>query len=82
MTTIETQIPEPVLQQAEELAAREHIPLEQLISLAVTRAIGTWNDENEIAMRAKRNGRERFLNALTEALNAESPDGDRLLRAI
>jgi len=36
MTTIEAKIPEPVLKQAEELAEREQISLEQLISLAVT----------------------------------------------
>jgi hypothetical protein len=82
MTTIEAQIPEPVLHQAEELAAREHISLDEIISRAITQAIGTWSNENERELRIKRAGRERFLNALTVALNAEQPDGDRLLRAI
>ena len=38
MTTIEARIPEPVLKQAKELAERENMPLEQLISLAVAQA--------------------------------------------
>ncbi len=82
MISIEAQIPEPVLQQAEELAAREHISLAEVISRAVTQAIGTWSDENVQEQRFKRAGRERFLNAITEALNDEQPDGNRLLRAI
>jgi hypothetical protein len=78
MKIIEAQIPEPVLQQAEELAAREHISLDQIISRAVTQAIGTWTSENEHELRIKRAGRERFLNALTDALNASPPTGQCL----
>jgi len=40
MKTIEAQIPEPVLKQAQELAKRENVPLKQIISLAVAQAIG------------------------------------------
>jgi hypothetical protein len=43
MTTIEAKIPDLVLKQAEELAEREQISLEQLIGLAVTQAIGIWS---------------------------------------
>ncbi|MEI6394088.1 MAG: hypothetical protein WCT12_23665 [Verrucomicrobiota bacterium] len=52
MKTIEAEIPEPVLKQAQELAAREHIPLERIISLAVTQAVGVWSNESYIALRA------------------------------
>ena len=78
MKTIEAQIPEPVLKQAQELAAREHIPLEQIISLAVTQAVGVWSNESYIALRAKRASREKFLNALHEVPDVEPPDYDRL----
>jgi len=40
MTTIETKMREPVLKQVREPAAPENIPLDQLISLAVTQAVG------------------------------------------
>ena len=78
MKTIEAQIPEPVLKQAQELAAREHIPLEQIISLAVTQAVGVWSNESYVALRAKRGGREKFLDALKEAPDVEPPDYDRV----
>ena len=75
MKTIEARIPEPVLKQAEEVAEREHIPLDQVITLAVTQGLGTWSNDSHIqsdlALHAKRADRERFLAALTDALNGE-----------
>ncbi len=81
MKTIDAQIPEPVLKQAQELAAREHIPLEQIISLAVSQAVGVWSNESYIALRAKHASREKFLDALKEVPDVEPPDFDRLPEA-
>jgi hypothetical protein len=78
MKTIEAQIPEPVLKQAQELAARENVPLEQIISLAVAQAVGVWSNESYVALRAKRASREKFLDALKEVPDVEPPDYDRL----
>jgi len=78
MTTIEAKIPEPVLKQAEELAEREQISLEQLISLAVTQAVGIWSNESYISLRAKSSSREDFLNALEQVPEVEPPEYDRL----
>ena len=78
MTTIEAKIPEPVLKLAEELAEREQISLEQLISLAVTQAVGTWSKEGCISLRDKSGSREDFLNALEQVPDVEPPEHDRL----
>ena len=78
MTTIEAKIPDPVLKQAKELAERENIPLEQLISLAVTQAVGVWSNESHIASRAKRASREKFVEALKQVPDVEPPGYDRL----
>ncbi len=78
MKTIEGQIPEPVLKQAQQLAEQEGIPLEQLISLAVTQSVGVWSNESHVALRAKRASREKFLDALKEVPDAEPADDDRL----
>ena len=78
MKTIEAHIPEPVLKQAQELAARENIPLDQLISLAVTQAVGVWSNESYVALRAKRASREKFVDALKEVPDVEPADYDRL----
>lgn len=78
MKTIEAQIPEPVLKQAQELAKRENVPLEQIISLAVAQSVGVWSNESYVAMRAKRGNREKFLDALKEVPDVEPAEYDRL----
>ena len=60
MTTIEARVPEAVLEQARLLAERERIPLEQLISLAVTQSVGVWSHESYVAHRAKDASRAAF----------------------
>lgn len=78
MTTVEVKIPEPVLKQAEELAEREQISLEQLISLTVTQAIRIWSNQSYLALRAQRGSREDFLKALEQVPDVEPPEYDRL----
>jgi hypothetical protein len=78
MTTIEAKIPEPVLKQARELAERENIPLEQIISLAVTQAVGIWSNESYLAIRAARATKARFIDALKQVPDSEPSDNDRL----
>ena len=76
MTTIEAQVPEPVLEQARALAERERIPLAQLISLAVTQSVGVWSHESYVAHRAKNASREAFDDALAEVPDAPPMPGD------
>jgi len=53
MKPSKSQIPEPVLKQAQELAKRENVPLKQIISLAVAQAIGVWANESYMALAGK-----------------------------
>ena len=78
MTTVEAKIPESCAQQARELAERENIPLEQIISLAVTQAVGIWSNESYIALRAARATKEKFIDALRQVPDSEPPEYDRL----
>ena len=67
-----------MLKQARDLAEREQISLEQLISLAVTQVVGVWSSESYISIRAKHASRESFLEALNEVPDTEPPEYDRL----
>ena len=78
MTIIEAKIPEPVLKRADELAEREQISLEQLISLALMLALGIWSNESYISVPRKRGSRENFLKALEQVPDVEPPEYDRL----
>ena len=80
MTTIEAQVPEPVLEQARVLAEREGIPLAQIISLAVTQSVGVWSHESYVAHRARHASREAFEAALGEVPDAPAMPGDEWLR--
>lgn len=80
MTTVEAKIPEPVLKQARQLAERDGIPLERIISLAVTQSVGVWSQESYVALRAKRASREKFDEALRQVPDAAPPDYDHLPR--
>jgi len=74
MTTIEIEILEPVLKQAQVLATRENISGEEFITLAATQAIGVWSNESRGALRAKEASQERFLEMLTENLNVDGEE--------
>ena len=78
MTTISAEIPDAVLKQAKTLAEREKLPLQQIISLAVTQSVGIWSAESYLAMRGKRASREKFLTALEQVPDVEPPENDRL----
>ena len=78
MTTIEAQVPEPVMEQARALAARERISVEQLISLAVTQTVGVWSHESYGAHRAQGASRTAFEEALAEVPDAPPMAGDEL----
>ena len=78
MTTIEAQVPEPVMEQARALAERERIPLAQLISLAVTQSVGVWSHESYVAHRAKGASRVAFDEALAEVPDVPPMPGDEL----
>lgn len=78
MKTIEAKVPEAVLEQARQLAERERIPLEQLISLAVTQTVSVWSHESYLALRGKRASQEKFREALDQVPDIEPPEWDRL----
>jgi hypothetical protein len=78
MTTISAEIPDAVLEQAKTLAEREKLPLQQIISLAVTQSVGIWSAESYLAIRGKHASREKFLKALEQVPDVEPPEYDRL----
>ena len=69
MKTIEVRIPEPLFQQAQELAVREGIPVDQVLSMAISQALGIWGKEAEIQPASKSADRQRFLERLQQALD-------------
>ena len=78
MMTIQTEVPDVIYEQAVELARQQNVPVEQLASLALAQALGTWRSESIIAERARRGSREKFLAVLAKVPNTEPAEFDRL----
>lgn len=78
MRTIQTDVPKAISKQAVELAEKEDVPVEQLVSLALAQPLGVWRSGSLIAERAKRGSREKFLAVLAKAPDVKSADHDRL----
>lgn len=78
MTTLEVKVPEPVMEQARAIAEREHIPLEQLITLAGGVIGGVWSHESYEAHRARGAARAAFDAALAEVPDVPPLPGDEL----
>jgi hypothetical protein len=54
MTHLTAQIPDPLYQQIEALAARENISIDQLVALALSAQISAWENKNYLQERAQR----------------------------
>lgn len=78
MTTIQIEVPEAIYKQAVELAEKESVPVERLVSLALAQALGAWRSESIITERAKRGSREKFLAVMAKASDVEPEEYDRL----
>ena len=76
MSVIHAELPDKLFQQVTELARRENIPVERLVSLALAQALGAWQTQSVIADRARRASREDFLRFMAQVPDAPPLPGD------
>lgn len=61
MSTITTELPEPVLKTMQHLAHIEGVSVERLAALAIAQAVGAWSSQQgAFAERASRGNRQKF----------------------
>lgn len=78
MSTLSLRLPESLHRQVAELARREGISMNQLISSAVAEKMAALLTEQYLEERAKRASRKRFAKALSKVADIEPEDVDRL----
>ncbi len=78
MSTIHAEVPDKLFQQVNELALRENIPVERLVSLALAQAMGAWQTQSVIADHARRASREDFLRFMAHVPDQEPVEGDKV----
>lgn len=54
MKTIQAQVPDILVEEVEELAAKQHASVDQIVSLALAAQVSAWRTRESIASRANR----------------------------
>lgn len=78
MHAINLKLPSSLHHAAKELAKKEHISINQLITLAVAEKLSVLGMKDYIESRSKRGSRQKFLKVLENAPDVEPDDEDRL----
>jgi hypothetical protein len=72
MSTITTEIPDPVLKSIQQMAKSEGVPVERLAALAIAQAVGAWGiQRSHFRARAMRGNREKFERVLAKIPDVE-----------
>jgi hypothetical protein len=78
MSTISLSLPESLHRTARDLAEKENVSLDQLITLALAEKIAALMTEEYLGERARRGDRDAFHKALSKVPDVEPEDRDRL----
>lgn len=78
MSTLSLRIPESLHRELRELARREGVSINQVISSAVGEKVASLRTLEYLRERARRGNRERFEQVLAKVANAEPEEVDRL----
>ena len=78
MSTISLRLPDSLHKSARELAQRENISINHLITLALAEKLSALLTEDYLKERAQRGNREAFEAAMAKVADADPDERDRL----
>lgn len=78
MGVIKLQIPDSLHDSARELAKRENISMNQLVTLALAEKMSALMTEDYLVERARRGDRKKFAKALSKVADVEPEEWDRI----
>jgi len=78
MSTLSLRLPESLHKFARELAKREKISINQLITLALAEKLAALGTEDYLEKRAKRASKTKFQKAMAKVAKVPPPEYDRL----
>jgi hypothetical protein len=78
MSTISLRLPHSLHDSARQLAAKESISINQLITLALAEKVSALMTEEYIGQRAKRGDQRKFRKAMEKVANVEPEEYDSL----
>ncbi len=77
MSTVQVKLPDSVLEQARELAARDQIPLDYFVALAVAERVSALRGIAYLEERAQRGNAAKLKEVLVKAPDVEPEPSDR-----
>jgi hypothetical protein len=78
MSTMSLRLPESLHEKVRELAEREGVSINQLVTTALAEKISALLTQEYLEERAARGSREEYLRVLDKVPNAEADPGDEL----
>jgi predicted transcriptional regulator len=78
MSTVSLRLPDSLHNKARELAEKENISLNQLITLALAEKLSALLTEEYLEERSQRGNRRKFRRALAKVADADPEERDRL----
>jgi hypothetical protein len=78
MSTISLRLPSSLHTSARELAKKESVSINQLITLALAEKVSALMAEDYLGKRAQRGDKRKFQKALAKVANAKPAEYDRL----
>ena len=78
MSTLSLRLPESLHKSARELAKKEKISLNQLVTLALAEKVAAIGAQDYLEKRAKRASEAKFDAAMAKVADVEPPEYDRL----
>lgn len=78
MTTLTAQVPDSLYKQVQSLAQREQLEMDQLVSIALSAQVSSWETRDYLEDRAKRGSWEKFQKVLSKVPDVEPEEFDRL----
>lgn len=78
MSTMSVRLPESLHEKAREMAKREGVSINQLVTTALAEKLSALLTEEYLEERAQRGSREKFEKALSKVRDREPDPGDEL----
>ncbi len=78
MSTMSVRLPESLHEKAREMAKREGVSINQLVTTALAEKLSALLTEEYLEERARRGSREKFEDALSKVRDREPDPGDEL----
>jgi len=78
MSTLSLRLPESLHKSARELAKKEKVSINQLVTLALAEKVAALGTEDYLEKRARRASEAKFDKAMAKVAKIEPPENDRL----